>query len=188
MKKRVAVFGGSLTDDLDYSQALALGRRLGQLGYTVLTGGYIGSMEAVSRGAAEHHAHIIGVTSDEIERWRPVKPNPWIKEEWRFPTVRERLYALVEKSDAAIALPGGAGTLTEIAFTWTQLITAALPPRLLILVGTGWERTFKTLFEQLGAYIPENQRSLLTFAQTVDQAVIQLERYFSIKSHTKFND
>lgn len=175
MIQRVAVFGGSLTDEQDYAQALALGRLLGQKGYFVLTGGYIGSMEAVSRGAAESGAHVIGVTCDEIERWRPVQPNPWIKEEWRFATIRERLFALVEKSDAAIALPGGAGTLAEIAFTWTQLITGALPARPLILIGEAWERTFATIFEKLGRYIPESQRALLTFARSIEKAIEALE-------------
>jgi hypothetical protein len=104
--KRVTVFGGSNPGERDYEQALQLGRLLGLAGCTVLTGGYIGTMEAVSRGAAEGGGHVVGVTCDEIEAWRPVRPNPWVQEEMRYPTLRQRLFALIENCDAAIALPG----------------------------------------------------------------------------------
>ena len=111
--KRVTVFGGSTprAGEPAYEEALQLGRLLGQKGCVVLTGGYIGTMEAVSRGAAENSGHVIGVTCDEIETWRQVGPNKWVQEELRFATLRERLYALIENCDAAIALPGGIGTL-----------------------------------------------------------------------------
>ena len=73
---RITVFGGSKPRPSQpaYQEALLLGQLLGSQGYTVLTGGYIGTMEAVSRGAAESGGHVIGVTCDEIERWRPVAP------------------------------------------------------------------------------------------------------------------
>ena len=113
---RVSVFGGTHTrpGEKDYDEAVRLGRLLGERGCTVITGGYIGVMEAVSRGAAEAGAHVIGVTCDEIERFRPGKPNAWVKEEQRFPDLVQRLNALIEGCDAAIALPGGVGTLAEI--------------------------------------------------------------------------
>ena len=57
----------------------------------MLTGGYIGTMEAVSRGAAEAGGHVIGVTCEEIEAWRPVRVNAWVKEEIRRKTLMERL-------------------------------------------------------------------------------------------------
>ena len=84
--KQITVFGSSKPQpgDRDYDQALSLGKMLGQAGYTVLTGGYIGTMEAISRGAAEYGGYVIGVTCDEIESWRPVKPNSWIHQEKRF--------------------------------------------------------------------------------------------------------
>jgi len=76
---KVTVFGGSRPDEAGYQQALQLGRLLGQAGYAVLTGGYIGTMEAVSRGAAEAGGHVIGVTCEDIEQWRKVNPNRWVK-------------------------------------------------------------------------------------------------------------
>jgi predicted Rossmann-fold nucleotide-binding protein len=79
--KRVSVFGGSSSKpgDIDYENACKLGKYLGDAGYIVLTGGYIGTMEAVSRGVVENGGHTIGVTCDEIERWRPVGPNSWVQ-------------------------------------------------------------------------------------------------------------
>ena len=79
---KISVFGGSKTPagSPDYQEALALGRGLAQAGHTVLTGGYRGTMEAVSRGAAEAGGQAIGVTCGEIESWRGVQPNPWLTE------------------------------------------------------------------------------------------------------------
>ncbi|RME08491.1 MAG: LOG family protein [Anaerolineae bacterium] len=177
---RVTVFGGSKPrpGEAAYEQARRLGRLLGEAGHVVLTGGYIGAMEAVSRGAAEAGAHVIGVTCDEIEAWRPVAPNRWVKEEMRFPTLRERMYALMEHCDAALALPGGIGTLAEVAAMWSQMQTRAMPSRPLILVGAGWERVFLTLFEELGEYIDHPSRALLSFAVDVDAAVENLSGLF----------
>ena len=142
---KITVFGGSHPEpgSQAYRQAYDLGRLLGAAGHTVLTGGYIGTMEAVSRGAAEAGAHVIGVTCDEIESWRPVKPNAWVQEERRFARLNERLEELVRACDGAIALPGGPGTLTEIALTWNLMIVAAIHPKPLILVGPGWKAVFR---------------------------------------------
>lgn len=170
MRKRITVFGGARIGEMDYEQALLLGRLLGQAGCTVLTGGYIGSMEAVSRGAAESGGHVIGVTCDEIEAWRPVHPNAWVQEEQRYPTIRERMFALIEGCDAAIALPGGPGTLAEVTVMWTLLLTAAIPPRPLILVGQGWRTAFEGLFASMGAYMPKDQGAWLSFAPDVQTA------------------
>ena len=171
MIQSVTVFGGSNPPVDDYAQALRLGRLLGQAGYTVLTGGYIGTMEAVSRGAAEAGGHVIGVTCDEIEAWRPVRPNAWVKEERRFASLRQRLHGLIDGCDAALALPGGAGTLTEVALTWNLLLTEAITPRPLILIGPGWQAALAAFYGAFDAYIPVAQRRWVSFAAGVDEAV-----------------
>ena len=175
--KHVTVFGGSSPKpgETAYKEAQRLGKLLGSAGYTVLTGGYIGTMEAVSRGAVEAGAKVIGVTCDEIEAWRPVSANQWVMEEMRFPTLRERLFALIDTSDAAIALPGGPGTLAEISLMWNQMITGSIVPRLLILVGAGWKTTFETFFHVQGDYTPVRPREMLEFSQSVDHAMTRLQ-------------
>lgn len=174
--KRVAVFGGSRPSEEDYKQALHLGRMLGQAGYTVMTGGYIGSMEAVSRGAAENGGHVIGETCNEIEAWRPVEPNPWVKEEHRHKTILERMFALIDGCDAALTLPGGSGTLAEVAVMWTHLLTGAISPRPLILIGEGWRETFEQFYRAFGGYIPIEQRRWLMYSRNVGEAVSLLSQ------------
>lgn len=173
---RVTVFGGSQPGPGSeaYQQAYHLGAQLGSQGWTVLTGGYIGTMEAVSKGASENGGHVIGVTCDEIEDWRPVGPNPWVEEELRFPTLRQRLYALIDECDAALALPGGIGTLAEIGAAWAHNQTQAGAKRPLILIGPGWQNTFATFIDELGEYVqPEDQR-LIQFVPDPEAATARL--------------
>src|SRR3989304_891341 len=118
--KVVSVFGGSAPQpgSAPYDEAVLMGRLLAQAGYTVATGGYTGGMEAASRGAAEAGGHVIGVTCRLIENWREgFGPNQWVKEEIKFASLRERLYHLVTFCDAAVALGGGVGTLSQGSLT-----------------------------------------------------------------------
>lgn len=173
---RISVFGGAnpLPGDPGYDDAYRLGRLLGEAGHIVLTGGYVGTMEAVSRGAAESGAHVIGVTCDVIEAWRKVKPNPWVMEEMRFPDLIGRLSALITHCDAAVALPGGPGTLAEIALMWNQMLIDALPKRPLILVGGGWQQTLDTFFTTMPEYTHAHHRVLVKFAPDVESAAAML--------------
>jgi uncharacterized protein (TIGR00730 family) len=174
--KRITVFGGARPrpGEPAYDEAFRLGALLAKSGFTVMTGGYIGTMEAVSRGANEAGGHVIGMTCNEIETWRSVVCNQWVKEEKHFPSLRERLMALIDTCDAAIALPGGVGTLTEISVMWNHLLTNSIAPRPLILVGDGWRRTLHTFFDELGDYVPENQREWVRSVPDIESAVSAL--------------
>ena len=173
----ITVFGGAQPQPNSpaYEEARLLGGLLAQRGHTVLTGGYIGVMEAVSRGASEAGGHVIGVTCEDIESWRKVKASAWVKEERRKKTLIERLQVLIEGCDAAIALPGGVGTLTEISLMWNLMIVESLPRRPLILIGSGWQSTFDQFFTSFETYMPVHQRDLLKFAEDVNTAVEMLE-------------
>ena len=181
MNLRVTVFGGSQPSPGDpvYQDALHLGKLLAQAGYTLLNGGYIGTMEALSRGAAEAGGHVIGVTCDQIEAWRPVRANPWVSEEWHYTSLHERLFALIENSAAYLALPGGVGTLAEVTLTWNLLLTRILPPRPLILIGSGWQATVQKFLSQQAEFIPEVQRQWVTFSPDVDSAFQRLQETLS---------
>jgi uncharacterized protein (TIGR00730 family) len=174
---KVSVFGSSQPKpgDAAYTDAQALGRQLAERGHVVLTGGYIGTMEAVSRGACEAGGHVIGVTCEDIERWRAAGPNRWVMEEWRRKTLLDRLQGLVEGCDAALALPGGPGTLTEIALTWNLMIIGSLRRRPLILIGDGWQTVLDQVYRSLDPYIPPAQRELVQFAPDAGTAVQMLE-------------
>jgi len=178
IEMKITVFGGSQPKDGDgaYQEAYALGKLLAEAGHTVMTGGYIGTMEAVSRGASEAGGHVIGATCAEIENWRPVKPNTWVKEEWRRDTLIERLQVLIKECDAAIALPGGPGTLAEVALMWNLMIVESMHRRPLVLVGNGWQSVFDQFYTQLDVYIAEEQRILVQFAEDVETAVKMISK------------
>lgn len=161
---RVSVFGGSASTSGSppYTQALELGAMLASAGYEVQTGGYMGAMEAVSRGASEAGGRVIGVTSDQIEAWRPASPNRWIDEELRFSSAHQRLFALVDSCHAALALPGGIGTLVEIAVLWKHIVITS--PKPLILIGPGWQSLIDIFTSTFPDEIPSDHRALLSFA------------------------
>jgi uncharacterized protein (TIGR00730 family) len=170
---KVAVFGGANArpEDESYTQAVTLGANLARAGHVVMTGGYIGMMEAASKGAAEAGGHVIGVTCDEIESFRPMKPNQWVKEEWRYVTLTDRMINLINRCDAAIALPGGVGTLAEISVFWNQVLVHAIPLKPMILIGEGWKRTFECLFESQDSFIAVHDRGMISFAPDIEIAV-----------------
>ena len=171
--KTITIFGGSkpLPESPAYKEAHQLGVMLARAGYAVQTGGYIGTMEAISRGASEVGGHVIGVTCDEIESWRPVAPNEWVKEQKRRSTLRERLFVLIDECDGAIALPGGIGTLAEIILTWAQLQIQPEDTRPLIVIGDGWVETINTFISSLNEYIPEGDQNRIISVPDVDSAL-----------------
>ncbi len=140
----VAVFGSSriAPDDPDYHQAERLGRLLGDAGWTVATGGHDGAMAAVSRGAREAGAHVVGVTMPGPQGR---SPNAWVAEERPADDLFARLRMLLD-ADAWIAVAGGVGTLAEIAVAWNLMQNAHVAPRPLIVVGAGW----RTVLDSLG--------------------------------------
>lgn len=138
----VAVFGSSLTapDDPEYAEAQTCGRLLAESGYAVATGGYGGSMEAVSRGAAEAGGHVIGVTDRGAFPDRG-GPNRWVMEEWAAASLTERIHGLIGAAVAAIALPGSIGTFAELVASWYVAQTASqrnMPAAPIVAVGAGW--------------------------------------------------
>jgi hypothetical protein len=87
------------------------------------------------------------------------------------------LNELVLACDAAIALPGGPGTLTEVALTWNLMIINSLPPKPLILTGAGWKSVMESFYNAFEACIPQNQRLLLQFAADIQSAVVLLSNH-----------
>jgi uncharacterized protein (TIGR00725 family) len=175
---KVTVFGSARTEPGEqlYEEAYRLGMLLGEAGHTVMTGGYVGTMEAVSRGAAEAGGHVVGITCEDIERWRPVRANQWVNEERRFPTLRARLLELMDACDVALALRGGPGTLAEVAMTWNQLMTNSIPTKPLVLIGPSWKETFTVFFREMEGLIPEKDKTFLLFADSVEDAVQMIGR------------
>ena len=170
----ISVFGSSapLPESSAYEEARQLGRLLAQAGFAVATGGYGGTMSAVSQGAAEADGHVIGVTCDQIEQFRPLSPNKWIKEEHRYATLKDRLIHLVSQNEGMIVLPGGIGTLSEMTLAWSFLQVGELEKRPLILLGNSWKETITVFNDEV--YVRPNHLELLTFVDTPEAAVREL--------------
>ena len=160
----ITVFGSSrpLYGEPDYDQAYQLGKLIAGGGHTAITGGYMGTMEAVSRGAANAGGKVIGVTCLQIETWRNARANNWVSEERKMETLNARLEELICACDAAIALPGGPGTLAEVSLFWNLLTIRAIPARPFALVGPGWHNVLATFKENLGAYVNSDRLGLAT--------------------------
>lgn len=171
----VSVFGSHAPPpgSADYEMAWDLGRRLARAGFTVMSGGYSGTMEAVSRGAKEVGGRTIGVTVDAFDRWG-LKANPYLDVEIKFPTLLQRLTYLVTTGDALIALPGGVGTLSEVALAWSLLQTGALAARPLILIGERWRRWLEVYGDP--RYVRAEDAALLSLVETPEEAVALLTR------------
>ena len=180
-KRRITVFGGSTPQPGEpaYQDAYELGRLIAGAGYAVMTGGYSGTMEAVSRGANEAGGHVIGVTCYDLESWRPLPPNRWIQEEMRYQTLRERMYALMDHCDLAMALPGGIGTLAEIAAMWSGMQTGDFNQPPLVLVGEGWRNVFQTMRASLTSYVRDPHWDLICFAADIREGFAAAHRFLS---------
>jgi uncharacterized protein (TIGR00730 family) len=167
---RISVFGSASPKPGEelYLQAYQLGCAIAEMHCDVLTGGYIGTMEAVSKGANESGGHVIGVTCDEIEVWRPVHPNQWIREEIRFKTLHERLVYLVQMCDLAVVLPGGIGTLAEASFFWNCNAIGIKGHRKIFFIGDAWRELLSQIRTRFGNFIPEKDWDYLYFCPDVD--------------------
>ena len=166
--KTIAVFGSSRRDENSdlYREAYDLGSRLARTGYTVLTGGYAGSMGAVSRGAAEAGGRAIGVTCAIFD---PTPPNPWLSEEFKAPTLLARLETMFDLADGFVAVRGGIGTLSEVTLAWSLLQTRTLDGKPLVLLGADWQPVMATLLSHtdLGRSIASLARIVATPADVL---------------------
>jgi len=120
-----------------YGLARETGARLARAGFTVLTGGGPGIMEAANRGAREAGGRSIGCN---IRLPKEQKPNPYLD---RWITLRHffvRKVMLVKYSYAFVALPGGYGTMDEIFEAATLIQTAKIRDFPLVVMGTSYWR------------------------------------------------
>ncbi|HET7377793.1 MAG TPA: LOG family protein [Anaerolineae bacterium] len=170
----VTVFGSHepKEGEADYEQARALGRELARAGYVVATGGYSGTMEATSRGAKEAGGHVIGVTTAVFDDQR-LRANPYLDEEIKFPTLVQRLHYLVTLADAWVALPGGIGSLSEIALTWSLMQVGEIARQPFIVVGSIWQELLEK-FSDAG-YVNAKYRDLILYVDGIDEVLALLK-------------
>jgi uncharacterized protein (TIGR00730 family) len=169
--KTIAVFGSSRRDEDSeyYREAYDLGHVLARAGHAVLSGGYNGSMGAVSRGAHEAGGRVIGVTCAVFD---PLPPNAWLTEEIKAPTMLDRLAIMLDRSDGFVAVRGGIGTLSEVTLAWSLLQTRSQTGKPLVLLGIDWQVIVDALrvHSDLGGSIA----ALARVVHTPDQVLLAL--------------
>ncbi len=135
----VTVFGSARfrEDHAYYALAREVGRRLARAGFTVMTGGGPGIMEAANRGACEAGGRSIGCN---IALPMEQRPNPYLDLFLEFRYFFVRKVMLVKYSYAFVALPGGFGTMDEIFECATLMQTGKIEDFPLILMGTDYWR------------------------------------------------
>ena len=169
----VTVFGSARfkEDHRYYALAREMGQRLGKAGFTVMTGGGPGIMEAANRGARDVGARSVGCN---IILPKEQDPNPYLDlwVEFRYFFVRKVM--LVKYSYAFVCMPGGFGTLDEIFETATLIQTGKIKQFPLVLMGTEY---WAPLREFLGRTMVEEKTILpadferLCFTDSVDEAM-----------------
>jgi len=176
MPQVIAVFGSSAPEPgaETYESARFTGRLLAEAGFVVATGGYGGTMAAISQGASESGGHVIGVTSGHMERFRPSPANRWVVEEIRYESQRDRLLHLVLNNDGMIALPGGIGTLSEVALAWSLLQTGEMSARPLVLLGPVWRETIRVYAQ--AEFIRPRDLDLIYLATSPETAVAYIRQ------------
>lgn len=146
----ITVFGSSrpAPGSEAYETTRELGAALARAGFTVATGGYGGTMEAVSRGAREARlpdgqasGHVIGVTAEAFAS----RANQWVEEEIRVKSWQDRLFKLIELGAGYVVLPGGTGTLVELAVVWEWINKGFLRVKPLVILGDFWWPVVQTI-------------------------------------------
>jgi uncharacterized protein (TIGR00730 family) len=169
----VTVFGSARFPEAHpyYVMARQLGTRLARAGFTVMTGGGPGIMEAANRGAREVGGRSVGCN---IELPQEQRPNPYLDRWITFRHFYVRKVMLVKYSYAFVALPGGFGTLDEIFETAVLIQTGKIRDFPLVLMGQEfWQPLLdflETRLVQEGTIDPGDAKRLL-ITDSLDEAV-----------------
>ena len=154
-----------------YDMARALGRRLAEAGYAVLTGGGSGIMEAANRGAKEGGGLSLGCN---IELPEEQAPNPYLDRFVEFEYFFVRKVMLVKYSQAFVVMPGGLGTLDEVFETATLMQTRKIDSFPIVAMGTDFWRHMGTFMQEAllaEKTIDEADTDLFDLTDSVDEAV-----------------
>lgn len=165
-EKIVTIFGGSKCGENspEYIDAKNLGARLADAGFTICTGGYLGVMEAASRGARERGGRVYGIVMNQFRH----EPNRYLTDKVATDHFYDRLQKLITRSVGFVALKGGMGTVTEISLVWNKLTTGVIGQRPMVLVGDCWKPVVDAWTANL--VVSPDDVSFLDFAENADTA------------------
>jgi len=159
-----------------YEMARKMGARIAEMGFTVMTGGGPGIMEAGNRGAFEQGGRSIGVN---IALPFEQKGNPYVDREVTMRYFFTRKTVLVKYSYAFIVMPGGAGTLDEMFETMTLIQTGKIRNFPIVLMGKDyWQPLVDFLYKMSDeGMISPDDPELIFFTDDVDDAANHIQRH-----------
>ena len=162
----VTIFGGSKCGPQsdEYQEAKTLGSLLAASGFTICTGGYLGVMEAASRGAREQGGRVFGIVMNQFKS----EPNRYLTDKVATDHFYDRLQNLIMRSVGFVALRGGMGTVTEVSLVWNKLQTKVLDRRPLVLLGQCWRDVVESW--QTSLVVSDFDVSYLDFADDAEAA------------------
>lgn len=143
LKKVITSFGSAFIKESEplYSEIELIGRYLAEAGYSVCSGGYYGSMEAISKGAKNAGGSTTGIT---VKGWNSI-PNNYIDEIAAMPNLMERIVELIGIADSYVIFKGGTGTLVEISVALELMNKRSMPEKKMIFYSDFWKNMIDTL-------------------------------------------
>jgi len=167
----IAIFGTGRAKQGEPAYVLAeqVGRALAQAGFAIANGGYRGTMHAAAQGAAQAGGTVLGVTCSAFKN---SVANEYVTREIVACSLEERLKTLVELGQGYVVLPGGTGTLLELAMVWELKNKGFLDRgKPIVLAGEFW----RPLVDLVARDDPACTR-YVAFAEDAEQAADVLKR------------
>ena len=113
--------------------------------------------------------HVIGVTTDQIGLQFNVQPNSYLDEIVNYADLRDRLLHMVEHADGYLAMPGGIGTLHEIAETWELMRVGGVPRQPFVCYGRMWADVIAILEES--PYLADGYHGMISLARNPEEVM-----------------
>ena len=176
----VSIYGSARLkpEDKLYAQTEEIARRLGEMGFSIVSGGGPGIMEAANKGATEAGVTSVGLN---IDLPQPQACNPYATKSLTFSHFFVRKVMLVKYAVAFVIMPGGLGTLDELTEVLTLIQTGKIRPFPVILYdGQFWEGLLDWLHRDVLArgLVSEEDFDLLRICDTPDSVVEAVQRWF----------
>lgn len=173
LKREVSFFGSARFTEKNphYQEALKLARMLGKAGFTIVTGGGPGIMEAANRGASETGAESVGLN---IQLPKEQRINKYVKHGIGFHYFFTRKVMLSASAQAYVFFPGGFGTLDEFCEIVTLIQTKKMERIPIILIGRDfWGSLIKWIEEHIYRQhhaIAKEDMNIYTLVNNIDEA------------------
>jgi uncharacterized protein (TIGR00730 family) len=176
----ITIFGSARfkEDHPYYIQAREFGKRIASLGFTTMTGGGPGIMEAANRGAFESGGTSVGCN---IQLPMEQYPNPYMHKWITFDYFFVRKVLLVKYSYAFIIMPGGFGTMDEFFNILTLAQTRAVTDFPLVLFGKEYYQPLMNTIEMMinKGTIAEEDKKLVLLTDDIDEAMQYIQAYIA---------